>query len=98
MVQDPHRSLMCETSSMAEVTVYGTSWCPDCHRSKAVLRGHGIGFDWIDIDEDEAGLDFVQSIQNGGRTIPTIVFPDGSYLFEPSDEELANKLGFTLKA
>ncbi|MGC8489353.1 MAG: glutaredoxin domain-containing protein [Clostridia bacterium] len=83
---------------MADITVYGTSWCPDCHRSKAVLGSYGIGFEWIDIDEDKAGLDFVQSIQNGGRTIPMIVFSDGSYLFEPSDEELANKLGFTLNA
>ena len=42
---------------MADITVYGTSWCPDCHRSKAVLSSYGIGFEWIDIDEDKAGLD-----------------------------------------
>jgi glutaredoxin len=50
--------------------MYGTSWCPDCHRSKAVLSSYGIGFEWIDIDEDKAGLDFVQSVQNGGGPSP----------------------------
>ena len=76
---------------MAEIKVYGASWCPDCHRSKAFLSSHRIAFDWVDIDQDKAGLAVVGRLQNGGRTIPTIVFPDGSQLFEPSDEELATK-------
>ncbi|NNM97937.1 MAG: FAD-dependent oxidoreductase [Candidatus Dormibacteraeota bacterium] len=83
---------------MADLTVYGASWCPDCHRSKAFLSAHRIAFDWVDIDQDKAGLAVVERLQNGGRTIPTIVFPDGSQLFEPSDEELANKLGIAVQA
>ena len=78
--------------------MYGASWCPDCHRSKAFLSSHRIAFDWVDIDQDKAGLAVVERLQNGGRTIPTIVFPDGSQLFEPSDEELATKLGIVVKA
>ncbi len=83
---------------MADLTVYGASWCPDCHRSKAFLSAHRIAFQWVDIDEDKAGLAVVERLQKGGRTIPTIVFPDGSQLFEPSDEELATKLGISVKA
>ncbi len=83
---------------MAEIKVYGASWCPDCRRSKKFLSEHRVAYDWVDIDDDPDGLQYVQELQNGGRTIPTIVFPDGSYLLEPTDEDLANKLGLALAA
>lgn len=83
---------------MAELKVYGAPWCPDCKRSKKFLAEHRIPMDWIDIDQDRAGLRVVQELQSGGRSIPTIVFPDGSHLIEPSDDELARKLGLRLEA
>ena len=83
---------------MPELKVYGAPWCPDCKRSKKFLAEHRIPMDWIDIDQDREGLRVVQEIQAGGRSIPTIVFPDGSHLIEPSDDELARKLGLTLEA
>jgi thioredoxin reductase (NADPH) len=52
----------------------------------------------VDIDLDPAGLAFVEKLQNGGRTIPTVVFDDGSYLLEPANDELAVRLGLKLEA
>jgi thioredoxin reductase (NADPH) len=78
--------------------VYGAPWCPDCKRSKKFLAEHRIPYEWIDIDDDTEGLRFVEALQNGGRTIPTIVFPDGGHLLEPSDEDLARKLGLKIQA
>jgi thioredoxin reductase (NADPH) len=83
---------------MDQITVYGAPWCPDCRRSKAFLMEQRIPFAWIDIDTDAEGLRFVEDLQEGGRTIPTIVFPDGSHLLEPSNAELAEKLGLQLRA
>jgi len=83
---------------MDQITVYGAPWCPDCRRSKAFLMEQRIPFAWIDIDTDAEGLRFVEDLQGGGRTIPTIVFPDGSHLLEPSNAELAEKLGLQLRA
>jgi thioredoxin reductase (NADPH) len=83
---------------MAEIRVYGAPWCPDCKRAKKFLAEHRVAYDWVDIDEDAEGLAYVERVQNGGRTIPTIVFADGSLLLEPSDEELARKLGLKLEA
>ncbi len=74
---------------MADVRVYGAPWCPDCRRSKQFLGEQRVAYDWIDIDADPEGLRFVEELQGGGRTIPTIVFPDGSHLLEPSNDELA---------
>lgn len=83
---------------MADITVYGAPWCPDCKRSKKFLSEHRVPFEWVDIDTDTAALKRVEAIQGGGRSIPTIVFPDGTILIEPSDEELARKLGPKLEA
>ena len=82
---------------MADIKVYGAPWCPDCKRSTKFLAEHRQPYEWIDIDGDAEGLRFVEELQNGGRTIPTILFPDGSHLLEPSDEELARKLGLKLE-
>src|SRR5487761_1820710 len=83
---------------MAEITVYGAPWCPDCKRSKQFLAQHRVDFKWVDSDQDQAGLQLVEQLQQGGRTIPTIVFGEGDFLLEPSDEELAQKLGLSLQA
>ncbi len=83
---------------MTGITVYGAPWCPDCRRSKAFLATHRVDFNWVDIDQDQDGLAFVERLQNGGRSIPTITFDDGSHLLEPSDEELASKLGIKVVA
>ena len=83
---------------MADVKVYGAPWCPDCKRAKKFLAEHRVPYQWIDIDEDAEGLLLVEKLQDGGRTIPTVVFPDGGHLLEPSNEELARKLGLKLVA
>jgi thioredoxin reductase (NADPH) len=81
-----------------DITLYGANWCPDCRRAKKFLAEHRVAYDWVDIDADADGLAYVEKLQDGGRTIPTIVFGDGSYLFEPANDELARKLGLTLEA
>jgi thioredoxin reductase (NADPH) len=83
---------------MDQITIYGAPWCPDCRRSKVFLGEQRIPYTWVDIDADAAGLRFVEELQGGGRTIPTIVFPDGTHLLEPSNPELAEKLGLQLRA
>ncbi|MGH7612093.1 MAG: FAD-dependent oxidoreductase [Candidatus Dormibacteria bacterium] len=83
---------------MAELTVYGAPWCPDCKRSKQFLSEHRVAYAFVDIDQDAEALARVESLQGGGRTIPTVVFPEGDFLLEPSNEELARRLGLTLKA
>ncbi len=84
---------------MAEnVTVYGAPWCPDCRRSKQFLGEMRIPYDWVDIDQNPDAADFVREKNDGKQIIPTIVFSDGSLLAEPGNDELARKLGLTMKA
>jgi thioredoxin reductase (NADPH) len=83
---------------MDQITVYGAPWCPDCRRSKSFLMEQRVPYRWVDIDADDEARRQVEALQHGGRTIPTIVFPDGSHLLEPSNAELAAKLGLQLRA
>ncbi|WP_298334401.1 glutaredoxin domain-containing protein [Ferrimicrobium sp.] len=78
------------------LVVYGADWCPDCRRSKELLLQTGTAFTWIDTDADEAGKAHIRELQGGEPHIPTIVFEDGSFLVEPTDQELAAKLGVLL--
>ncbi len=78
------------------ITVYGADWCGDCLRAKAFLDEHAIPHDWIDVDADEDAAAFVIQVNHGFRSVPTIVWPDQSRLVEPSEEELAKKLGIVL--
>jgi thioredoxin reductase (NADPH) len=75
------------------IKVYGASWCPDCRRAKRFLGDQRISFEWHDIEVDPDGVRTVQERNDGNNIIPTIVFPDGSHLSEPSNEELAEKIG-----
>jgi thioredoxin reductase (NADPH) len=84
--------------SEANITVYGAHWCPDCRRSKQFLGEHQIPYNWVDIEADSAAEKFVIEKNNGKRIIPTIVFADGSFLVEPTNAELAAKLGLKTKA
>ncbi len=81
-----------------DITVYGAHWCPDCRRSKQFLGEHQIPYNWVDIEADPEAEKFVIEKNEGKRIIPTIVFADGSFLVEPSNAELAEKLGLKTKA
>jgi thioredoxin reductase (NADPH) len=80
------------------ITVFGAPWCPDCKRSKQFLGEQRVAYKWVDIDEDEEGRRYVQQVNDGKQIIPTIEFPDGSILVEPSNAELAAKLGIKPEA
>jgi thioredoxin reductase (NADPH) len=84
--------------NLPEITVYGAFWCPDCHRSKQFLGEHQIPYGWVDIEEDAEGERFVIEANEGKRRIPTITFGDGSILTDPSNAELAAKLGLKTTA
>jgi glutaredoxin-like protein len=70
------------------ITMYSTRWCGDCRRAKRWFDAHGIAYDVIDIDHDDQAANYVIQVNGGMRSVPTIVFPDGSVLVEPSSREL----------
>lgn len=83
-----------DTTSIArpqQLTVYGAEWCRDCRRSKAVLDVRRVSYVYVDLAADPTRADEAEAL-TGRKTIPVLVFPDGSQLVEPTNAELCAKL------
>jgi len=74
------------------IVVYGTDWCGDCIRARRFFDQNKIPYRWVNIDHNEAGENKVLDVNHGNRSVPTIIFPDGSILVEPSNRVLSQKL------
>jgi mycoredoxin len=72
--------------------MYSTTWCGDCRRAKRVFADFEVPYVEVNIEEDEDAAEMVQSLNNGLRSVPTILFPDGGVLVEPSNAALMAKL------
>lgn len=74
------------------LTMYTTPWCAFCKRLKRQLAADGIEMTEVDIEQDPAAADFVMSVNGGFQTVPTVVFPDGSALTNPSAAAVKERL------
>ncbi|HUZ22814.1 MAG TPA: mycoredoxin [Streptosporangiaceae bacterium] len=74
------------------LTMYTTTWCAYCRRLKSQLAREGIEMSEINIEEDPAAADFVMSVNGGFQTVPTVVFPDGSAMTNPSATQVKHRL------
>jgi mycoredoxin len=77
---------------MAAFTMYSTPWCGYCHRLKGQLKRAGIEFAEVDIEQVPEAAKIVEKVNNGNQTVPTVVFPDGTAMTNPSIAQIAEKL------
>jgi mycoredoxin len=73
------------------IKLYVTTRCGDCRMAKRWFDARGIAYESINIEEDDKAAEYVKRVNQGYRSVPTIVFPDGSVLVEPGPRELASK-------
>jgi mycoredoxin len=81
-----------ESNPPTRITVYATPFCGDTRRARRVLDEMAIPYEFIDLRQNEAAARYVEQVNNGFRSSPTIVFPDGDILVEPADRALQAKL------
>ena len=74
------------------VTMYSTPWCGYCQRLKAQMGRAGIEFVEVDIEQDPEAAAFVEQVNGGNQTVPTLLFPDGSAATNPSIKEVEARL------
>jgi len=79
------------TTHPSQIVVYTVSWCGDCKRARIFFEQNEIQHMDVDIDADQQAADFVRQINNGSRSVPTIIFPDGTKLVEPTNDQLKAK-------
>lgn len=80
-----------DSGAASGITVFGTQWCGDCHRSRAMLDRLDIAYRWHDVDEDEDARLAAIAV-SGRRNVPVITMPDGAVLVEPSNPDLLRAL------
>ena len=74
------------------LTMYSTPWCGYCHRLKSQLDRAGIAYDVVDIEQDPAAAEYVMSVNGGNQTVPTVSFPDGTALTNPTIIQVKEQL------
>jgi mycoredoxin len=80
------------SAATAAVTMYTTTWCGYCVRLKKLMQREGIDYAEVDIERDPAAADIVMQANGGNRTVPTLVFANGSALTNPSIDEVKSQL------
>jgi mycoredoxin len=71
--------------------MYTTEYCSDCHRAKSFFETNQIEYLRVGLEGNDQATEFVKRVNNGYRSVPTIIFPDGEILVEPSWAELKEK-------
>jgi mycoredoxin len=80
-----------QNTTEQKIIMYATTWCGDCRMAKRWFDQHGVAYDYINIEQNPEAAEYVMKVNGGMRTVPTIIFPDGSILVEPSARDLAAK-------
>jgi mycoredoxin len=73
--------------------MYTTRWCAFCKRLKSQLARDGIEMTEVDIEREPGAAEYVMSVNGGNQTVPTVVFPDGTALTNPSAAQVKERLG-----
>ncbi|WP_116452594.1 mycoredoxin [Blastococcus litoris] len=82
----------------ALVTMYTTDWCGYCVRLKKLMEREGIAFSEVNIERDATAAELVMQANGGNRTVPTLVFPDGVALTNPSIDQVKAQLSSAAEA
>ena len=75
-----------------EIILYGTIWCAQTARARRFLDDCGALYRWCDIEQDPEACAFVERVNRGNQSVPTVVFPDGSILVEPTNAQIEKKI------
>jgi len=74
-----------------QIVMYTTEFCADCLRAKKFFEVNEIPYIQISLEDNKEATEFVMQVNKGYRSVPTIIFPDGSILVEPGWKELKSK-------
>ncbi len=79
------------------IRVAGTLWSLKSHEVKDFLARYQIPYQWLDVEADSKARLLVEGANGGTLRVPTVFFPDGSFLVEPTNHDLAERIGLQTK-
>ena len=83
--------LMTESEEIT-IKLYSSNWCGHSISVERFLARNDVEVERISIDGNKEARRHLIEINNGYASVPTLVFPDGSKLTEPSFREIREKL------
>src|SRR5499426_2367166 len=75
-----------------ELKVVGHRWSARCSEVREFLARNQVPYRWYNSDEPE-GQRLLEAAQADGLSLPLVITPAGDPLVEPSDAELASRVG-----
>jgi thioredoxin reductase (NADPH) len=84
------------------IRVIGLRWSPKSHETRNFLARNGIPFQWLDAESDKEATKLVNfavtpspntANATGSHHLPLVLFTDGSHLSEPTNSQIAEKIG-----
>lgn len=75
----------------AQIVIFTTSACGDCRMAKGIFQQKSVNYVEIDLEADRRAKRFVKRLNRGFASVPTIIFPDGTVLVEPTLQQLNSR-------
>ena len=75
-----------------ETKVVGHRWSARCSEVREFLARNQVPYRWYNSDEPEAER-LLEAAHADGLSLPVVITPDGDPLIEPTDAELASRVG-----
>ncbi len=82
----------------AGIRVIGNRWSPKSHQTKDFLGRNQVPYQWLDIETDEEARRLVTYADDCRQCLPLVLFPDGSHLTQPTNVQIAEKIGLKTQA
>ena len=80
------------------IRVIGNRWSPRSHEIKDFLARNQIPYQWLDIESSEEAQQLVAFAEYDRLQLPLVLFTDGSSMLQPTNIQVAEKIGLQTKA
>src|SRR5918996_4009857 len=84
--------------SFEGIRVVGHRWSAQSHQVKDFLARNLVPYQWLDIEIDEEAHHLLEFSDADGSQLPLVLFPDGPPLVQPTNIQIAEKLGLKMHA
>jgi len=85
------------TPALGSLIIIGHRFSPESHQTRDFLVRHGVPFQWLDVERDEEARRLLDAAGVNAQRLPVAMFPDGTMLVQPTNEEIARKIGLQVR-
>ena len=80
------------------IRVIGMRWSSATHDTKDFLARNQLPYRFLDIERDVEAQQLIDALHSPPSGFPVVVLPDGDTLFQPTNRDLAQRVGLQVQA